>query len=72
MPPPEVLKKVRETQRQRTKEFLGTLLNQHLEPNFQSKTPCACPSKLTNSQEASRPGNSQEGHNAPQQYIYIT
>ena len=34
MPPPEVLKKVRNTQRQRTKEFLGTLLNQDLEPNF--------------------------------------
>ena len=58
---------MRETQRQRTKDFLGTLLNQDLEPNFRPKAACTCPSfsKLTNSQEASRPGNSQEGHNAP-------
>ena len=61
------LRKVKETQRQRAEDFLGTLLNQDLEPNFWPKAPCTCPSfsKLTNSQEASRPGNSQEGHNIP-------
>ena len=42
-PPPELLKKGRETQRQRTKEFLGTLLNQDLEPNFWPKTPLPAP-----------------------------
>ena len=57
MLPPEFLKQVRETQKQRTKEFLVTLLNQDLEPNFLLKT-CTCPS-------FSKLNNSQEGHNAP-------
>ena len=72
--PPEFLRKVRETQRQRTNEFLGTLLNQDLEPNLQPKAPCACPSfsKLTNSQEASGPGKSQEGTNAPPDNIFTS
>ena len=66
MPPPEFLKKVRETQKERTNDYLGILLNQDLEPNFQPKT-CACTSfsKLTKSLDTSRPGNSQEGHNTP-------
>ena len=74
IPPPEFLKKVRGIQRQRTKEFLDTPLNQDLEPNFQPKAPCACPSfsKLTKSQEASKPGNSQEGHNAPPDNIFTS
>ena len=65
---------MRETQRHGTKEFLGTLLNQDLEPNFWPKAPCACPSfsKLTNGQEASRLGNSQEGHNAPPDNIFTS
>ena len=73
MPPPEFLKKVRETQRQGTKEFMSTLLNQDLEPHYRPKAPCACPtflSKLINSQEASKPGNSQEEHNAPPNNIF--
>ena len=47
-------------------KFLGTMLNQDLKPNFQLKSPCTCPSfsKLTNSQEDSMGGNSQEAHNA--------
>ena len=36
--PPEFLKEVRETQTERTKDFLGTLLNQDLQPNFRPKT----------------------------------
>ena len=43
MPPPEFLEKVKETQRQGTKEFLSTLLNQDLEPNLRPKAPCSCP-----------------------------
>ena len=74
MPPPEFWRKVRETQRQRRNEFLGTLLNQDLEPHLQPKAPCTCPSfsKLMNSQVASRPGNSQEGHNAPPDSIFTS
>ena len=34
MSPQEFLRKVREMQGQRTKEFLGSLLNQDLQPNF--------------------------------------
>ena len=40
---PEFLKKVREAQGQRTKEFLESLLNQDLVPNFRPKSPCKCP-----------------------------
>ena len=43
MPPPEFLKKVKKTQRQGTKEFLGALFNQDLEPNYKPKAPCSYP-----------------------------
>ena len=43
-PPPEFLRKVRETQGQKTKEVLGSLLNQDLVPNFWPNSPCKCPS----------------------------
>ena len=43
IPPPEVLRKVKETQKHRTSEFLSTLLNQELEPNYRPKEPCAQP-----------------------------
>ena len=71
MPPPEFLKKVRETQKQKTKDFLSILLNQDLEPKFQPKT-CVCPFylKLTNSLETSRPDKSQEGHDTPPDNIF--
>ena len=42
-PPQEFLRKVKEMQGQRTKEFLGSLLNQDLQPNFWPKSPCKCP-----------------------------
>ena len=66
MPPLEFLKKVRDTKKERMKDFLGTLLNQHLEPSF-APIACACPSfsKMTKSLDTSRPGISQEGHNTP-------
>ena len=41
IPPPEFLKKIRETQNERTKDFFSTLLNQDLESNFRPKK-CAC------------------------------
>ena len=43
MPPPGFLEKLKETQRQGTKEFLSNLLNQDLEPNYIPKAPCSCP-----------------------------
>ena len=54
MPLPEFLRKVRETQGQRSKEFLESLLDQDLEPNFRPKSPCKCPNlaKIGNQQEA--------------------
>ena len=44
---PEFLRKVRKTQGQRSKDFLESLLDQDLEPNFRPKTACKCP-KLAN------------------------
>ena len=41
--PSRVSRKVRETQGQRRKEFLGSLLNQDLVPTFWPKSPCKCP-----------------------------
>ena len=74
MPPPEFLRKVGETQGQRTKDFLGSLLNQDLEANLWPKSPCNCPniSKLARKQEASKPGSSQEKHNTAPDNIPIT
>ena len=37
VPPPEFLKKVRETQKERTTDFLGSLLNQDLDPNLDQR-----------------------------------
>ena len=42
-PPPEFLRIVRETQGKRNKEFLESLLNQELIPNFRPKSPCKHP-----------------------------
>ena len=39
-PPHEFLKKVRETQGEKSKEFLETLLDQSLVPNFRPNSPC--------------------------------
>ena len=38
-PPPTFLKKVKETQGERSKEFLESILNQNLETNFRPKPP---------------------------------
>ena len=74
MPPPECLRKVRETQGQRTKDFLGTLLNQNLEPNF-GQSLCVIALIFSNWQvniKASKPGSSQEKHNTTPDNIPIT
>ena len=42
-PPPEFLRKVREPQEQRNKEFLESPLNQELVPNFRPKSPSKFP-----------------------------
>ena len=51
-PLPMFLKKVKETQGERSKKFLESVLDQDLEPNFRPKSPCKCPvlAKLTNKQ----------------------
>ena len=51
-PPPTFLKKVKETQGKRSKEFLKSILDTDLEPNFRPKPPCKCPklAKLANIQ----------------------
>ena len=51
-PPPAFLKRVREMQTKNSKEFLESILDQDLEPNFRPKQPCRCPkvAKLSNSQ----------------------
>ena len=51
-PPPAFLKRVRETQAEKSKQFLESSLNQDLEPNYRPKQPCKCPklSKLAYSQ----------------------
>ena len=40
------MKKVGETHREKSREFLELLLDQDLVPNFRPKSPCKCP-KLT-------------------------
>ena len=42
-PPSSFLKRVRETQKQTSKEFLESILDQELQPNFRCKHPCTCP-----------------------------
>ena len=42
-PPPEFLKNVKETQRERSKEFLESILDQDLAPNFRSEPPANVP-----------------------------
>ena len=37
------MKRVRETQKKTSKEFLKRVLDQELQPNFRSKCPCTCP-----------------------------
>ena len=59
-PPPEFLKRVKETQGERSKEFLESILDQDLEPNCRPKSPCKHPklAKLTNrqiTQETNKP-----------------
>ena len=58
------MEKERETQRQGTLDFLRTLLNQDLEPNYKLKAPCSCPSFELNS--------NQEEHTAPPTYTNNT
>ena len=42
-PPTAFLKTVRDTQTKKSKEFLESILDQDLEPNFRPKEPCRCP-----------------------------
>ena len=51
-PPPTFLKKVKETQGERSKEFLDSILDQDLDSHFRPKIPFKCPklAKLVNSQ----------------------
>ena len=51
-PPPAFLKRVRKTQAKKSKEFLESIFNQDLEPNFRPTQPCKCPkiAKLSDSQ----------------------
>ena len=42
-PPPAFLKRVRETQTKKSKEFLESILDQALEPNVRPKHPCRWP-----------------------------
>ena len=49
-PPSSFLKRVRETQKKASKEFLETVLDQELQPNFGPKCPCTCP-KVANMSE---------------------
>ena len=41
-PPSSFLKRVRKTQTKASKEFLESILDQDLEPNFRPKQPCTC------------------------------
>ena len=51
-PPSSFLKRVMETQKKTSKEFLETILDQELQPNFKPKHPCTCPkvAKMSESQ----------------------
>ena len=51
-PPPAFLKRVRQTHTKKSKEFLESILDQDLEPNFRPKQPCKCPkiAKLSDTQ----------------------
>ena len=42
-PPSSFLKRVRETQKNTSKEFLESVLDQELQPNFRPKHHCTCP-----------------------------
>ena len=42
-PPPSFLKRVRKIQTKKSKEFLESILDQDLEPNFRPKQLCKCP-----------------------------
>ena len=42
-PPPAFLKRERETLTKKSKEFLESILDKDLEPNFRPKHPCRCP-----------------------------
>ena len=42
-PSHEFFKKVRETQWEKSREFLESLLDHDLVPNFRPKSPCKCP-----------------------------
>ena len=62
MPPPEFLRKVKETQKSRDNRILSTLLKQNLQPNYRLKAPCSCLSLKLN--------RNQEEHNTPPTYIF--
>ena len=51
-PPPAFLKRLRETQTKKSREFLESILDQDLEPSFRPKQLCRCPkgAKLSGSQ----------------------
>ena len=61
--PPEILRKVRETQGHRMKEFLKSLLDQDFEPNSRPKSPCKSPKldKIVDKQKAQQASK----HKAP-------
>ena len=42
-PPSSFLKRVREIQNRTSKDFLESVLDQDLQPNFRPKHPCTCP-----------------------------
>ena len=70
-PPPKFKKSKGDT---RTKEFLGSLLNQDLEPNFWTKSPCKCPifSKLARTHKVPKPSSSQAKHYTNPDNIPVT
>ena len=73
-PPHEFLKKVRETQGEKSGEFLESLLDQDLVPNFRPKSPCKCPklakpADTQNTQITSKQGTSNSENTQGRQNI---
>ena len=82
IPTPEFLRQVRETQGQKTKEFLESFLKQDLAPNFRPKSPCKCPNfakpadkhkaQLTSKHKVPNSDNSQGRHVTTNDNIPVT
>ena len=74
MPPQEFLRKSKRDTRTKNKEFLGSLLNQDLEPNVWPKFQCKCPnfSKLASIHKAPKPDSSQDKQNTTPDNIPVT